>query len=40
MAGKKYKKAVESYDRLKKYTVAEACSILTGKAKISSKWRA
>jgi len=38
MAGKKYKKAIESYDRLKKYTVAEACSILTGKAKISTKW--
>jgi len=38
MAGKKYKKAIESYDRLKKYTVAEACSILASKAKISTKW--
>jgi len=38
MAGKKYKKAIESYDRLRKYTVAEACQILTGKAKISTKW--
>ena len=35
MAGKKYKKAVESYDRTRRYTVAEACQILTGKAKIS-----
>src|ERR687884_568849 len=37
MAGKKYRKALESYDRTKKYTVAEACAVL-GKAKISSKW--
>jgi large subunit ribosomal protein L1 len=38
MSGKKYKKAVESYDKIKRYTVAEACSILTSKAKISTKW--
>jgi large subunit ribosomal protein L1 len=35
--GKKYKKAVESYDRSKKYSVADACGLL-GKLKISSKW--
>jgi large subunit ribosomal protein L1 len=38
MAGKKYKKAVESYDRSRRYSVAEACQILTSKAKISTKW--
>jgi large subunit ribosomal protein L1 len=38
MAGKKYKKAIESYDHSRRYTVAEACQILTGKAKISTKW--
>jgi large subunit ribosomal protein L1 len=37
MAGKKYKKAVESFDRGKKYTLDEACQILP-RAKISSKW--
>ena len=37
MAGKKYKKALEGYDPLKKYTVEEACAILA-KTKISSKW--
>jgi large subunit ribosomal protein L1 len=37
MAGKKYKKAVESYDRAKKYSVDEACQIL-GRVKISTKW--
>src|SRR6187551_3435444 len=37
MAGKKFKKALESYDPLKKYTVEEACAILS-KLKISSKW--
>jgi large subunit ribosomal protein L1 len=37
MAGKKYKKAVEGYDRTKRYSVAEACSLLP-KTKISSKW--
>src|ERR1051325_3012580 len=36
MAGKKFKKALESYDPLKKYTVEEACAILP-KTKISSK---
>ena len=35
--GKKYKKAVESYDRSKKFSVAEACALL-GTLKISSKW--
>jgi large subunit ribosomal protein L1 len=37
MAGKKYKKAVTGWDKTKKYTVAEACSILP-RTKISSKW--
>ena len=37
MAGKKYKKAVEGFEPLKKYTIEEACSILP-KTKISSKW--
>jgi large subunit ribosomal protein L1 len=37
MAGKKYKKAVEGYDRTRRYSVTEACQIL-GRTKISSKW--
>src|SRR3979409_824627 len=37
MAGKKYRKALESYDRTRKYTVAEGCAVLP-KTKISSKW--
>ena len=37
MSGKKYKKAVEGYDRTKRYSVADACAILP-KTKISSKW--
>jgi len=37
MSGKKYKKAVESYDRLRRYTVTEACQILP-RTKISGKW--
>jgi large subunit ribosomal protein L1 len=37
MAGKKYKKAVTGWDKVKKYSVAEACSILP-RTKISSKW--
>ena len=37
MAGKKYKKALEGYDRSRKYSVAEGCAILS-KTKISSKW--
>src|ERR1700759_5117606 len=37
MAGKKYKKALESYDRSRKYSVAEACAILP-RTKISTKW--
>src|SRR5690348_14427436 len=37
MAGKKFKKAIESYDPLKKYTVEEACALIP-KLKISSKW--
>ena len=36
MAGKKYKKAAGSYDRAKKYSVAEACAILP-RTKISTK---
>jgi len=36
MAGKKYQKAVKSYDTAKKYSVAEACAILP-KTKISTK---
>jgi large subunit ribosomal protein L1 len=35
--GKKYKKALEAYDRSKKYTVAEGCEVLT-RTKISTKW--
>jgi large subunit ribosomal protein L1 len=37
MAGKKYKKAIESYDRTKKYSVADGCALVS-KAKVSSKW--
>src|SRR3954467_2453704 len=37
MAGKKFKKSLESYDALKKYTVEEACALIP-KLKISSKW--
>jgi large subunit ribosomal protein L1 len=37
MAGKKYRKALESYDRTKKYTVTEGCAVLA-KTKISAKW--
>jgi large subunit ribosomal protein L1 len=37
MAGKKYRKAIEGWDRTKKYSVAEACSILP-RTKISTKW--
>src|SRR5258708_19235163 len=37
MAGKKFKKALESYEPLKKYSVAEACAVLP-RTKISSKW--
>ena len=37
MAGKKFKKAVESYDSSKRYTVEEACALIP-KLKISSKW--
>ena len=37
MAGKKFKKAIESYDPQKKYSVDEACAILP-KTKISTKW--
>ena len=37
MAGKKYRKAVEGWDKLRKYSVAEACAILP-RTKISSKW--
>jgi large subunit ribosomal protein L1 len=36
MAGKKYKKAVEGYDRSRKYSVVEACQILP-RTKISAK---
>jgi large subunit ribosomal protein L1 len=36
MAGKKYKKAVEGYDRTRKYSVVEACQILP-RTKISAK---
>jgi large subunit ribosomal protein L1 len=36
MAGKKYRKAIESFDRVKKYTVDEACQILP-KTRISGK---
>ena len=37
MAGKKYKKAIESLDQGKKYTVDEAAALLS-KTKISTKW--
>jgi large subunit ribosomal protein L1 len=37
MAGKKYKKAVEGYEPLKKYTVEEACAIVP-KTHTSAKW--
>ncbi len=37
MAGKKYKKALEGYEPLKKYSVAEACQVLP-KTRISTKW--
>ena len=37
MAGKKYKKAVEGFDPLKKHSLEEACAILP-RTKISSKW--
>jgi large subunit ribosomal protein L1 len=37
MAGKKYKKAIEGYDRTRRYSVVEACQILA-RTKISSKW--
>src|SRR5687768_763326 len=37
MAGKKFRKALESYDTQKKYTVDEAWA-LVAKLKISSKW--
>ncbi len=36
MAGKKYKKAIEGWDQLKKYTVDDACAIVP-RAKISTK---
>src|SRR3569832_1451635 len=37
MAGKKFKKALESYDSPKRYTVDEAVALIA-KTKISSKW--
>jgi large subunit ribosomal protein L1 len=37
MAGKKYRNAVQGWDKSKKYSVDEACSILP-KTKISAKW--
>ncbi len=37
MAGKKYRKAIEGYEPLKKYSIAEACQVLS-KTKISDKW--
>ena len=37
MAGKKYRKALELYDRTKKYSVADGCAMIA-KSKISSKW--
>ncbi len=37
MAGKKYRKAVEGFDPLRKYSVIEACAVVT-KTKISTKW--
>jgi large subunit ribosomal protein L1 len=35
--GKKYKKALETYDRTRKYSVTEACQIVP-RLKISTKW--
>lgn len=37
MAGKKYRKAVEGFEPLRKYSVLEACSLIA-KTKISTKW--
>src|SRR5687767_8280329 len=37
MAGKKYRKAVEGWDPIKKYSVEQACEILP-RTKISGKW--
>ena len=37
MSGKKFKKALGSYDPLKRYTVEEACALIST-TKISSKW--
>jgi large subunit ribosomal protein L1 len=37
MAGKKYRKAVEGFEPLRKYSVTEACTVVT-KTKISTKW--
>src|ERR1043165_7193476 len=37
MAGKKYRKVLESYDRTRKYSVTEGCQVLT-RTKISTKW--
>ncbi|MEZ4367344.1 MAG: 50S ribosomal protein L1, partial [Kofleriaceae bacterium] len=37
MAGKKFRKALESYDPSKKHTIEEACATIP-KLKISSKW--
>src|SRR5689334_18289715 len=37
MAGKKYRKAIAAYEPLKKYSVNEACAVLT-RTKISDKW--
>ena len=37
MAGKKYKKAIEGFEPLRKYSVEEACQILP-RTKISTKW--
>ena len=37
MAGKKFRKASESYDRSKRHTVEEACALIP-KLKISTKW--
>ncbi len=37
MAGKKYKKALASFEHTKRYTVEEACGLLA-QTKVSSKW--
>src|SRR5665647_3116088 len=37
MAGKKYRKVVEGFEPLKKYSVTEACSLIP-RLKISTKW--